>query len=100
VVSFTSRPLYPQGKSPWYSLDRKLGSGVVLDAEKGKTPHTKCDNHALNVLSMLHVTEHLYQLSVEISYWVQNYITFTFLNLFYNETYGCILRAFIILRLL
>jgi hypothetical protein len=25
VVSFTSRPLYPQGKSPWYPLDRKLG---------------------------------------------------------------------------
>jgi hypothetical protein len=25
VVSFTPRPLYPQGKSPWYSLDRRLG---------------------------------------------------------------------------
>jgi hypothetical protein len=25
VVSFTPRPLYPQGKSPWYPLDRKLG---------------------------------------------------------------------------
>jgi hypothetical protein len=25
VVSFTARPLYPQGKSPWYSLDRRLG---------------------------------------------------------------------------
>jgi hypothetical protein len=25
VVSFTSRPLYPQGKSPWYPLDRRLG---------------------------------------------------------------------------
>jgi hypothetical protein len=25
VVSFTSRPLYPQGKSPRYPLDRKLG---------------------------------------------------------------------------
>jgi hypothetical protein len=24
VVSFTSRPLYPQGKSPWYPLDRFL----------------------------------------------------------------------------
>jgi hypothetical protein len=24
VVSFTPRPLYPQGKSPWYSLDRRL----------------------------------------------------------------------------
>jgi hypothetical protein len=25
VVSFTPRPLYPQGKSPWYQLDRRLG---------------------------------------------------------------------------
>jgi hypothetical protein len=25
VVSFTPQPLYPQGKSPWYPLDRKLG---------------------------------------------------------------------------
>jgi hypothetical protein len=24
VVSFTPRPLYPQGKSPWYQLDRML----------------------------------------------------------------------------
>jgi hypothetical protein len=24
VVSFTPRPLYPQGKSLWYPLDRKL----------------------------------------------------------------------------
>jgi hypothetical protein len=25
VVSFTSRSFYPQGKSPWYLLDRRLG---------------------------------------------------------------------------
>jgi hypothetical protein len=25
VVSFTLRLLYPQGKSPWYPLDRRLG---------------------------------------------------------------------------
>jgi hypothetical protein len=25
VVSFTLQPLYPQGKSPWYPLDRRLG---------------------------------------------------------------------------
>jgi hypothetical protein len=24
VVSFTPRPLYPQGKRPWYPLDRRL----------------------------------------------------------------------------
>jgi hypothetical protein len=26
VVSFTSLPLYPQGKSPWYPLDRRLAA--------------------------------------------------------------------------
>jgi hypothetical protein len=25
VVSFTPRPFYPQGKSPWYPLDRRPG---------------------------------------------------------------------------
>jgi hypothetical protein len=25
VVHFTPWPLYPQGKSPWYPLDRRLG---------------------------------------------------------------------------
>jgi hypothetical protein len=25
VVSFTLRPLYPQGKCPWYPLDKRLG---------------------------------------------------------------------------
>jgi len=25
VVSFTPRPLYPQGQSPWHRLDRRLG---------------------------------------------------------------------------
>jgi hypothetical protein len=24
MVSFTPRPLYPQGKRPWYALDRRL----------------------------------------------------------------------------
>jgi len=24
VVRFTFRPLYPQGKSPWYTMDRRL----------------------------------------------------------------------------
>jgi hypothetical protein len=32
VVSFTPRPLYFQGKSPWYPLDRRLGGpGTVLN---------------------------------------------------------------------
>jgi hypothetical protein len=35
VVNFTSRPLCPQGKSPWYPVDRRLGgpqiSGLCSD---------------------------------------------------------------------
>jgi hypothetical protein len=45
VVSFMPRPLYPQGKSPWYPLDRRLGgsqsrSGGV-DEEK-ECHHDPC----------------------------------------------------------
>jgi hypothetical protein len=33
MVSFTPQPLYPQGKSPRYPLDRRLGGcTAVLDA--------------------------------------------------------------------
>jgi hypothetical protein len=33
VVSFTTRPLYPQAKNPWYALDRRwVGPRAVLDA--------------------------------------------------------------------
>jgi hypothetical protein len=28
VASFTTRPLYPQGKSPRYPLDRRLGAYI------------------------------------------------------------------------
>jgi len=31
VVSFTPRPLYPQGKSPWYPLDRSLGERIYFN---------------------------------------------------------------------
>jgi hypothetical protein len=34
VVSFTSRPLYTQGKSPWYAMDRRLG-GPQSRSERG-----------------------------------------------------------------
>jgi hypothetical protein len=33
VVSFTPGPLYSQGKSPWYPLDRRwVGPRAVLEA--------------------------------------------------------------------
>jgi hypothetical protein len=34
VVSFKPRPLYPQGKGPWYPLDRSLG-GPQSRSERG-----------------------------------------------------------------
>jgi hypothetical protein len=33
VVRFTPRPLYPQGKSPWYPLDRRLSE---LESRSGR----------------------------------------------------------------
>jgi hypothetical protein len=47
VVSFTHRPLYPPGKSPWYPLDRRLRemvcrdmNGIVLGQERSNTSYT------------------------------------------------------------
>jgi len=34
VVSFTAQSLYPQGKNPWYPLDRRLG-GLQSWYERG-----------------------------------------------------------------
>jgi hypothetical protein len=36
VVSFTPRPLYPQGKSPWLPLDRRLGGPQGLSGRGGE----------------------------------------------------------------
>jgi hypothetical protein len=42
VVSFTLRPLFPQGKSSWYPLDRRLGGpqsrSVCCSEEKNSQP--------------------------------------------------------------
>jgi hypothetical protein len=43
VVSFTPRPLYPQGKSPRYPLDRRLGgpqsrSGYGVEEKNSQPP--------------------------------------------------------------
>jgi len=38
VVSFAPRPLYPQGKSPWYPLDkRKTNNKGKPKSKEGKT---------------------------------------------------------------
>jgi hypothetical protein len=47
VISFTPRPLYPQGKSTWYPLDRRLdGPRAVLDAVvKRKIPSPRRESN-------------------------------------------------------
>jgi hypothetical protein len=36
VVSFTPRPLYSRGKSPWYPLDRRLGGPQSPSVQNGR----------------------------------------------------------------
>jgi hypothetical protein len=38
VASFTLRPLYPQGKSPWYPLDRRPGGPQSRSGRRGEAP--------------------------------------------------------------
>jgi hypothetical protein len=40
VVSFTPQPLYLQGKSPWYPLDRRLGGPQSRSGRGGDMPVT------------------------------------------------------------
>jgi hypothetical protein len=39
VVSFTSLPLYPRGKSPWYTLYRRLGGPQSQSGSYGEEKH-------------------------------------------------------------
>jgi hypothetical protein len=41
VVSFTPRPLYPQGKSTWYSLDRMLGGPQSRSGRDGEEKNSQ-----------------------------------------------------------
>jgi hypothetical protein len=41
VVSFTPRPLYPQGKSTWYPLDRKLGGTQSRSGRGGEQKNSQ-----------------------------------------------------------
>jgi hypothetical protein len=41
VVSFTPRPLYPQGKSPWYPLDRRLGGPQSRSGRDGEEKNSQ-----------------------------------------------------------
>jgi hypothetical protein len=39
--SFTARPLYPQGKNPWYPLDRKLGGPQSRSGHGGEEKNSQ-----------------------------------------------------------
>jgi len=41
VVSFTSRPLYTQGESPWYPLDRRLGGPQSCSRRNGEEKNSQ-----------------------------------------------------------
>jgi hypothetical protein len=41
VVSFTPRPLYPQRKSPWYPLDRRLGGPQSRSGRGGEEKNSQ-----------------------------------------------------------
>jgi len=41
VVSFVPRPLYPQGKSLWYSLDRWLGRPLSRSGRGGEEKNSQ-----------------------------------------------------------
>jgi hypothetical protein len=52
VVSFTPRPLYPQGKSPWYPLDRRL---VIQLETKERFGSTKDEMMMFQLLKLYRV---------------------------------------------
>jgi hypothetical protein len=41
VVSFTPRPFYPQEKSPWYPLDRRLGGPQMRSGRGGEEKNSQ-----------------------------------------------------------
>jgi hypothetical protein len=41
VVNFTPRPLYLQGKSPWYPLDRRLGGPQSRSGRGGEAKNSQ-----------------------------------------------------------
>jgi hypothetical protein len=41
VVTFTPRPLYPQGKSPWYPSDRMRGGPQIRSGRGGEEKNSQ-----------------------------------------------------------
>jgi hypothetical protein len=48
VVSFTPRPLYSHGKSPWYPLDRRLGGPQSSSWRGGEEKNSQPPRHESN----------------------------------------------------
>jgi hypothetical protein len=44
VVSFTPRPLYPEGRNPWYPLDRRLVGAQNRSGRGGVEKNVSCDS--------------------------------------------------------
>jgi hypothetical protein len=61
VVSFMSQPLYPQGKSPWYSLDRRLGGSQTRSGrggeEKNSQPPPGIESSIIQPVAQCYTTE-------------------------------------------
>jgi hypothetical protein len=61
VVSFTTRPLYSLGKSPWYPLDRRLDgtqnrSGLGGE-EKNSQPSPKLEPPIIQPVAQFYIAE-------------------------------------------
>jgi hypothetical protein len=61
VVSFTPRSFYPQGKSPWYALDRRLGGPQSRSGrdgeEKNSQPLRRLEPPIIQPISQRYTTE-------------------------------------------
>jgi hypothetical protein len=61
VVSFTPRPLYPKGKSPWYPLDRRLGGPQSRSGrgggENNSQPLSEFEPPIIQPVSQVYATE-------------------------------------------
>jgi hypothetical protein len=73
VVSFMLRPLYPQGKSPRYSLDRRLGGH---QSRSGRSSEEKNSNILLVKYRVLKVRYVMMQCTD-----MYSYVTYTLVRL-------------------
>jgi len=61
VVNFTPRPLDPQGKSPWYPLDLRLGGPQIRSGrggeEKNSQPVPAIEHSIIQIVAQRYTTE-------------------------------------------